>query len=55
MYREWEAKLSKLYLDHQHAKELLRRWREWARAHGHDIGILDDTRAFFKRTQHNEL
>jgi hypothetical protein len=50
MIREWEAKLSRLYLDHEHAKRLLRRWHDWARAHGHDIGILDDTRAFLSRT-----
>ena len=50
MYREWEAKLTKLYLDHEHAKGLLRRWHEWARAHGQDTGILDDTRAFLLRT-----
>ena len=50
MYREWEAKLTKLYLDHEHAKGLLRRWHEWARAHGHDTGILDDTRTFLLRT-----
>ena len=29
-----------------HARQLLRRWCDWARAHGHDTGILDDTRAF---------
>jgi hypothetical protein len=46
IYREWEAKLTKLYLDHEHAKKLLGRWTEWARAHGYDVGILDDTRAF---------
>lgn len=50
MSREWEAKLSRLYLNHEHAKRLLLRWHEWARAHGHDIGILDDTRAFLLRT-----
>ena len=50
MYREWEVKLTKFYLDHEHAKGLLRRWHEWARAHGHDTGILDDTRAFLLRT-----
>lgn len=46
MYREWEAKLTKLYLNHEAAKILLHRWHEWARAHGHEIGVLDDTRAF---------
>lgn len=55
MYQEWEAKISRLYHDHEYTKELLRRWHEWARAHGHDIGILEDTRAFLLRTKQNEL
>lgn len=29
-----------------HAVELLRRWAEWARAHGHDNGIWWETRDF---------
>lgn len=33
-----------------HAVELLRRWADWARAHGHDNGIWDDTRAFLANT-----
>ena len=32
-----------------HALELLKRWIEWARAHGHENGILDDSREFMKR------
>jgi predicted butyrate kinase (DUF1464 family) len=28
----------------EHAVSLLCRWSEWARMHGHDIGIADDTR-----------
>lgn len=25
-------------------RDLLRRWERWATAHGHDVGMLDDTR-----------
>lgn len=32
--------------EENHARELLTRWADWARAHGHDVGMLDDTRAF---------
>ena len=37
--------------EYDHARELLRRWVDWARAHGHDVGMLDDTRAFLPLTQ----
>lgn len=32
----------------EYAVRLLTRWHEWARAHGHDNGIMDDTRAFLQ-------
>ena len=38
--------LERVQASDDHARQLLHRWHEWARAHGHDIGILDDTRAF---------
>lgn len=32
-----------------HAVELLKRWADWARAHGHDNGIWYDTREFLAK------
>ena len=33
------------------ADALLKRWAEWATSHGHDIGILDDTRDYLMPIQ----
>ena len=40
--------LERVRTSHEHARQLLLRWRDWARAHGYDIGILDDTRTFLR-------
>lgn len=36
----------RMVLDRQ--TSILRRWGKWACAHGHDIGVLDDTRELLK-------
>ena len=41
-----EAVLFSLVAKREAATILLMRWAEWARAHNHDVGMLDDTRAF---------
>ena len=44
--REFEQRMANIYWRGIAAEKLLARWAEWARAHGHDVGMLDDTRAF---------
>ena len=41
-----ETVLFSLVGERDAARNLLVRWADWARAHGHDVGMLDDTRAF---------
>lgn len=44
------AKLTLPPPSESHAVELLKRWADWARAHGHDNGIWYDTRDFLETT-----
>lgn len=44
--REFEKRMANIYLRGLAAEKLLVRWADWARAHGYDVGMLDDTRAF---------
>jgi hypothetical protein len=43
-----EAQAMERELDH--ARELLRRWHEWARVRGLDAGIQEDTREYLNPT-----
>jgi hypothetical protein len=53
--RELEKEAKKLTPPSEsHAVELLRRWADWARAHGHDHGIWDDTRSFLPNVKMRE-